>query len=219
MRASYPCIEVSVFHRQWIFTVTPQKVYARQAVQDDFTTDFRVVSADKQTKFIYKITMIMLWKLCESDILTTKMATYDSGEPDCDTATDGNSHLIKGQIEKKRDGNSAVLRDDDEDSASSDIELTGCGATAACNPHRALHRFLALILICFLSFGKKKIIKLKLLLKTLKWPRYFYSRWCPRGGSMEPPPEKTTFPPGFCQWNLHHICTGHKKSQFCKKKF
>ena len=21
---------------------------------------------------------------------------------------------------------------------------------------------------------------------TLKWPRYFYSRWCPRGGSMEP---------------------------------
>ena len=38
---------------------------------------------------------------------------------------------------------------------------------------------------------------------TLKWPRYFYSRWCPRGGSMEPPPEKTTFPPGFC----NEICT------------
>ena len=38
---------------------------------------------------------------------------------------------------------------------------------------------------------------------TLKWPRYFYSRWCPRGGSMEPAPEKTTFPPEFC----NEICT------------
>ena len=52
---------------------------------------------------------------------------------------------------------------------------------------------------------------------TLKWPRYFYSRWCPRGGSMEPPWENH-FPTGILQWNLHHICTGHKKSQFCKKK-
>ena len=84
------------------------------------------------------------------------MTSYDSDEPVFDTATGGDSPLIKGQIEKKRDENSAVLRDDDEDSRSSDIELTGCGATAACNPHRALHRFLALILICFLSFGKRK---------------------------------------------------------------
>ena len=34
---------------------------------------------------------------------------------------------------------------------------------------------------------------------------------------MEPPWENH-FPTGFFQWNLHHICTGHKKSQFCKKK-
>ena len=53
---------------------------------------------------------------------------------------------------------------------------------------------------------------------TLKWPRYFYSRWCPGGGggSMEPPWENH-FPTGILQWNLHHICTGYKKSQFCKK--
>ena len=37
---------------------------------------------------------------------------------------------------------------------------------------------------------------------TLKWPRYFYSRWCPRGGSGTPP-EKTTFPPEFS----NEICT------------
>ena len=55
---------------------------------------------------------------------------------------------------------------------------------------------------------------------TVKWPRYFYSRWCPRGGgrgSMEPPWENH-FPTRILQWNLHHICTGYKKSQFFKKK-
>ena len=36
-----------------------------------------------------------------------------------------------------------------------------------------------------------------------KWPRYFYSRWCPRGGFHGTPPEKTTFPPEFC----NEICT------------
>ncbi|XP_071950210.1 lysosomal dipeptide transporter MFSD1-like [Antedon mediterranea] len=34
-----------------------------------------------------------------------------------------------------------------------DVKLTGCGATAACDPRQTLHRFLVLILICFLSFG------------------------------------------------------------------
>ena len=51
---------------------------------------------------------------------------------------------------------------------------------------------------------------------TLKWPRYFYSRRC-QGGSMEPP-EKTIFPPEFC----NEICTIYvraiQKSQFWKKK-
>jgi hypothetical protein len=36
-------------------------------------------------------------------------------------------------------------------------ELTGCGATVACNPHRSVHRFLVLIIMCFLSFGKTNI--------------------------------------------------------------
>ncbi|XP_053404412.1 major facilitator superfamily domain-containing protein 1-like isoform X2 [Mercenaria mercenaria] len=34
-----------------------------------------------------------------------------------------------------------------------DEELTGCGATLACNPRRSLHRYLILIIMCFLSFG------------------------------------------------------------------
>ena len=38
---------------------------------------------------------------------------------------------------------------------------------------------------------------------TLKWPRYFYSNWCPiERGAMELP-KKTTFPPEFC----NEICT------------
>ncbi|XP_070539369.1 lysosomal dipeptide transporter MFSD1-like [Ptychodera flava] len=36
---------------------------------------------------------------------------------------------------------------------SDDVELTGCGAMAACNPRNRLHRYLVLILMCFLSYG------------------------------------------------------------------
>ena len=55
---------------------------------------------------------------------------------------------------------------------------------------------------------------------TLKWPRYFYSRWCPRGGGFHgTPPEKTTFPPGFC----NEICTIYvrdiKNHNSAKKNF
>jgi len=32
-------------------------------------------------------------------------------------------------------------------------ELTGCGGSLPCNPKRALHRYLVLIIMCFLSFG------------------------------------------------------------------
>ena len=49
------------------------------------------------------------------------------------------------------------------------------------------------ILIQFVRFSDKYTL-------TLKWPRYFYSRWCPRGFHG---PEKTTFPPEFC----NEICT------------
>ncbi|WAR27470.1 MFSD1-like protein [Mya arenaria] len=34
-----------------------------------------------------------------------------------------------------------------------DEVLTGCGATLPCNPRRPLHRYLVLIIMCFLSFG------------------------------------------------------------------
>lgn len=36
-------------------------------------------------------------------------------------------------------------------------ELTGCGATIACDPRHPLHRYLVLILMCFLSFGNTRI--------------------------------------------------------------
>lgn len=36
----------------------------------------------------------------------------------------------------------------------SDEELTGCGATACCDPRKGVHRYFVLGLICFLSFGK-----------------------------------------------------------------
>ncbi|KAJ8313236.1 hypothetical protein KUTeg_009213 [Tegillarca granosa] len=39
--------------------------------------------------------------------------------------------------------------DEDEE----EVPLEGCGGTMACNPHKALHRYLVLIIMCFLSFG------------------------------------------------------------------
>ena len=51
---------------------------------------------------------------------------------------------------------------------------------------------------------------------TLKWPRYFYSRWCPRGVLRDPSVENH-FSTGILQYNLHHICMGYKNSQFGKK--
>ena len=39
-------------------------------------------------------------------------------------------------------------------SEDSEEELTGCGATACCDPRRNFHRYFVLGLICFLSFGK-----------------------------------------------------------------
>ena len=35
-----------------------------------------------------------------------------------------------------------------------EVELKGCGNTAICNPHRRLHRYMILVFICLLSFGK-----------------------------------------------------------------
>lgn len=43
------------------------------------------------------------------------------------------------------------LIDSDE---TSQYEPTGLGATLACDPRRSLHRYLVLILMCLLSFGK-----------------------------------------------------------------
>lgn len=40
-------------------------------------------------------------------------------------------------------------RDEEEEEV-----LEGCGGTMACNPYRPLHRYLILIIMCFLSFGE-----------------------------------------------------------------
>ena len=36
-------------------------------------------------------------------------------------------------------------------------ELTGCGASLPCDPRRNLHRYLVLIVMCFLSFGEFRL--------------------------------------------------------------
>lgn len=38
-----------------------------------------------------------------------------------------------------------------------DPQPTGCGASACCNPSSGFHRFLALIFMCLLGFGKLNI--------------------------------------------------------------
>ena len=57
---------------------------------------------------------------------------------------DENSPLLR----RRHEENESVEEQPDDD------ELTGCGATPACNPYHRLHRYLVLIPICFLSFGK-----------------------------------------------------------------
>ncbi|XP_030837710.1 major facilitator superfamily domain-containing protein 1 isoform X1 [Strongylocentrotus purpuratus] len=57
---------------------------------------------------------------------------------------DENAPLLSG----RPDRNQIQGKDDDDD-----VELSGCGATICCDPRRALHRYLILIFICFLSFG------------------------------------------------------------------
>ena len=42
-----------------------------------------------------------------------------------------------------------AITDDTEDD-----ELTGCGGSLACDPRRPLHKYLVLIIMCFLSFGE-----------------------------------------------------------------
>jgi hypothetical protein len=37
---------------------------------------------------------------------------------------------------------------------SEDLELTGCAAKPCCNPSHTLHRFMALLFMCLLGFGK-----------------------------------------------------------------
>jgi hypothetical protein len=47
-------------------------------------------------------------------------------------------------VEEKR----PLIETDEEEE-----ELTKCGATLCCNPRLFLHRYLILIIMCFLSFG------------------------------------------------------------------
>lgn len=48
-------------------------------------------------------------------------------------------------------GRQPILRDYDNEL---DLEPSGCGQTACCNPSLSLHRFIALIFMCLLGFGK-----------------------------------------------------------------
>lgn len=53
------------------------------------------------------------------------------------------------ESEEKKPLIGAVNEGDDEE----EEILEGCGGTMACNPYRPLHRYLILIIMCFLSFG------------------------------------------------------------------
>jgi hypothetical protein len=35
-----------------------------------------------------------------------------------------------------------------------EVELSGCAAMPCCNPRRPLHRFVAMLFLCMLGFGK-----------------------------------------------------------------
>ena len=41
----------------------------------------------------------------------------------------------------------------DAEEENKEEQLTGCGGSLACDPRRNLHRYLVLIIMCFLSFG------------------------------------------------------------------
>ena len=79
------------------------------------------------------------------------MASFADGG--VDGTVDEKRPLLSERIEKSKQNHHEAEEQNSADDDEEAIELTGCGATAACNPHRALHRFLVLILICFLSFG------------------------------------------------------------------
>lgn len=48
-----------------------------------------------------------------------------------------------------------IVRQSDDDELSQ--RATGCGASACCNPSSAIHRFMALILMCLVGFGKLRV--------------------------------------------------------------
>lgn len=52
------------------------------------------------------------------------------------------------------DTKNLVSEETEEENADDDVQLTGCGATLPCDPRRNLHRYLVLIVMCFLSFGQ-----------------------------------------------------------------
>lgn len=62
----------------------------------------------------------------------------------------GNDDELSRPILQEEDGNGGRSDSDNE----LDEQLTGCGATSCCNPSSTCHRFLALILMCLVGFGK-----------------------------------------------------------------
>lgn len=48
----------------------------------------------------------------------------------------------------------APLLSEASDGGEVEVRLSGCGATAACDPRRAYHRYFVLFVMCFLSFGE-----------------------------------------------------------------
>ena len=65
----------------------------------------------------------------------------------------GEASEVRHRKSDDGDETSRLLGDASEDRPEDEEQLSGCGATAACDPRRGLHRYLILIIMCFLSFG------------------------------------------------------------------
>lgn len=92
--------------------------------------------------------------LCSSylSIIVQEMASDDEILPILENEVSGD---VRDDRTETNSDNSAPTHpigagDDDSDV---EIHLTGCGASAFCDPRRMPHRFIALFLMCLLGFG------------------------------------------------------------------
>lgn len=68
-------------------------------------------------------------------------------------AASNDDELSRPILHDNDDDDENGIRNDSDDNEL-DEQLSGCGASACCNPSSTCHRFLALIFMCLVGFGK-----------------------------------------------------------------